>query len=113
MGRTANTAVAAKWRERINRWKQSTLSISAFCRREQVSQPSFFQWRKRLDRKRAVGCAEPRFVELSPAAWPTASGVQIALPSGAVVTLPAQASTEVVTTVIRAAMFAGPEDRPC
>lgn len=40
--------VAAKWRKRLDRWQQRQDSISEFCRREGVSQASFFLWRKRL-----------------------------------------------------------------
>ena len=39
---------AARWRERLDRWKRSGLTITAFCQREGVSQPSFYSWRKRL-----------------------------------------------------------------
>ena len=45
--RTGGTA-SAQWQERLARWRQSGLSISEFCRREGVSPPSFYQWRKRL-----------------------------------------------------------------
>jgi hypothetical protein len=41
----------SQWRERLGRWQRSGLSITAFCRLEQVSLPSFFQWRKRLQRE--------------------------------------------------------------
>jgi transposase len=37
-----------RWCERLRRWERSGLSITAFCHREGVSLPSFFQWRKRL-----------------------------------------------------------------
>ena len=37
-----------RWSDRLKRWKRSGLSITAFCGREGVSLPSFFQWRKRL-----------------------------------------------------------------
>jgi hypothetical protein len=40
--------------------------------------------------------------------------VQITLPSGAVIALPAHASTELVTAAIRASLSSGAaEDRPC
>jgi hypothetical protein len=105
--------VELKWRERIERWKQSKLTVTEFCRQEQVSQPSFFQWRKRL-RDESTKADEPlRFVELRPTAWSAMPGVQIALPSGAVVTLPGSISTELMTAVVRAAMLDPREDRPC
>ena len=125
MRRSADVTLVAKWRERISRWRRSGLSITEFCQREQISQPSFFAWRKRLAGRRAVtrrrrarrmdrDASTPRLVQLPAPDWAMPSGVQIALPGGAVVTLPRQASAELVTTAIRAAMHVlGSEDRPC
>lgn len=111
MGRPANAALVARWQERLGRWRSSGLSISEFCRREEISQPSFFAWRKRLAGRNTKS---PRFVELPPLTWPATSGVQIALPGGATVTLPPQAATELVTAAIRAAMPASSsEERRC
>lgn len=111
MARKANAALAAVWRERLGRWKRSKLSIVAFCRQEHVSPPAFFHWRRRLA---ALDPAqEPRrFVQLRPAAWP-AGGVQLTLPSGAVVTLPAQAPAELVMAAIRAALVIPQESPRC
>jgi len=125
MKRASDVAVVTKWRDRISRWRRSGLSITEFCQREQISQPSFFGWRKRLAPQRAVtrgrrpprrdhDAPTPRFVQLPPPDWTTTSGVQIALPGGAVVTLPSQASTALVAAVVRAAMLApASEDRRC
>jgi len=123
MGRAASVAVATKWRDRVRRWRRSGLSIAEFCRQEQISQPSFFGWRKRLVEGRAVASRRgrqlaggpsqrPQFVELPVPGWSTTSGIQIALPGGAIVTLPPQADAELVTAAIRAAVPAA-EDRPC
>ena len=125
MRRAADVTLVAKWRERVSRWRRSGLSITEFCQREQISQPSFFAWRKRLAGQRAVtrrrrarrmdrDASTPRLVQLPAPDWATPSGVQIALPGGAVVTLPRQASAELVAAAIRAAMHVpGSEDRPC
>jgi hypothetical protein len=111
MGRLANAALAASWRERIGRWGSSGWSVAEFCRREGVSEPSFFAWRKRLAGRPTKS---PRFVELPPLAWPATAGVQIALPGGAIVTLSPQATTDLVTAAIRAAMPApAAEVGPC
>ena len=115
MGRKANGSVAAAWMERLARQRRSTLSIAEFCRRERISPPSFYAWRRRLENDQP-GRGTPEFipVELPWAVEPRA-GVQIELPGGAVVTLPAAASAELVTTAIRAAMHgvSSEEDRPC
>lgn len=36
------------WRERLERFEESGLSVKEFCVREAVSNPSFYQWRKKL-----------------------------------------------------------------
>ena len=41
----------AAWRGRMARFRRGTLSVAEFCRREGVSVPSFYQWRKRLEPK--------------------------------------------------------------
>ena len=102
MARTANAAKLAQWQERLTRWRQTNLSVAEFCRRERVSQPLFYQWRRRLQ-PRSADTLTPRFVELPMPARPT-SGVQLTLPGGTIVTLPNHASIELVTAVIRAAM---------
>ena len=50
MARSTGGTAAERWRERLARWRDSGLSIREFCWREEVSQPSFYQWRKRLQR---------------------------------------------------------------
>ena len=112
MGRTVDGSVAALWAERLARQQRGTLSIAEFCRRERISPPSFYAWRKRLKQD-----DRPLFVplELAGTVGLSAVGVQIELPGGAVVTLPAGASPELVTTAIRAAMdgLSTEEGRPC
>ena len=105
MGRDGGRRGAVEWRERIGRWRRSGLSVAEFTRREQVSQPSFYAWRKRLRRQEPSGSRRPMFVpvEMCAADVPP-GGVQIELPGGAVVTLPAEASAALVATAIRAAM---------
>jgi hypothetical protein len=36
------------WRDRLARFDKSKLTVVEFCRVEGVSNPSFYQWRKRL-----------------------------------------------------------------
>ena len=52
MARSAYGTATEKWRERLARWRCSGFSVSEFCRREGVSQPSFYQWRKKLKQNR-------------------------------------------------------------
>lgn len=112
MGRTANGSVAAVWAERLARQQRGALSIAEFCRRERISPPAFYAWRKRLEKdEQAVFIP----LQITRAVEPAALGVQIELPGGALVTLPSAASAELVMTAIRAATIlpATAEDRSC
>ncbi len=74
--RGTRAEVAARWRERLRRWQRLQCSIREFCRRERVSEPSFFQWRKRLAAERPDGQATgaPRGAAFIP--------IQLVSPSG-------------------------------
>ena len=48
MGRKQNQ-VESSWRSRMAKFRRSNLTAVEFCRREGVSSPSFYQWRKRLE----------------------------------------------------------------
>ena len=109
MARRADRAVELAWRERLERQRRSGLSVAAFCRRERISQPSFYQWRKRL---RAA--ERPLFVPVQVADDAAAlAGLEIGLPGGAVVRLPAGASRELIRLAIEAAARAGREEEAC
>ena len=110
MGRKRVFGTEAVWRERLGRFRDGDLKVAEFCRREGISQPSFYQWRKRLGvasrkgrRKRQVDCArDPEFVPLELPTSLLAGGVQIELPGGTVVRLPENVSAEIVAATVRA-----------
>ncbi len=108
MGRRANPEVARRWRERMARQAEGGLSVAEFCDAEGVTTASFYRWRRRLSGRKGSPSAAAKFVAVQMA--PATPGVQIELPSGAVVSLPAEASAELVTTAIRAA-HAGEAER--
>jgi len=107
MGDVSVSAAVELWRGRLARQGRSNLSISEFCRRERVSPASFYAWRKRLAESGLANSPPPMFVpvELAGVGNPV-RGVEIELPCGAVVKLPAQASAELVVAAIRAALSA-------
>jgi hypothetical protein len=103
----------AKWRELIQRWRRSSLSVAEFCRRQEITQASFYQWRKRLEFEEP-GSPSLRFVQLPTPAWTAANTVEMRLPGGAVVSFSDRAAPELVAAAIRAAMQASAgEPRPC
>ena len=116
MGRSKPSERHAVWRERLVRFRDAGLSIAEFCRREQVSEPSFYQWRKRLNgwakngrvasrsaaAKVAPGNPRQSFLELSLPPSPRPGFVEIELPSGAIVRI-ADGRPEVLLAAIQAA----------
>ena len=113
MARRNDPAVARVWRERVKRQRNSGLSIAEFCRREEVSQASFYLWRKRLRQSNSAATNEPLFLPVEMPLVAASTEVEIELPGGAVVRLPADA--ELVRVAIQAASAAGQrqEDEPC
>lgn len=92
----AGSGKAALWGERLRRYERSVLTVAEFCRREEVSVPSFYQWRRRLaessPRARSTRSrgpdphASPAFQQVMLAGCGV---VAIELPSGVRVELPA------------------------
>jgi transposase-like protein len=48
MARTKSVEVRALWRDRLQRFQSSDLTVAAFCDWESVSQAAFYVWRKKL-----------------------------------------------------------------
>lgn len=90
MARQASLERKRQWRQRLGRFSRSKLSVAEFCRREQVSVPSFYQWRKKLavtadDGQDTTPTTKPTFLPVQVAASPD---LQVAFPNGATLTLP-------------------------
>lgn len=86
----------AEWRGLIERFEQSGLSISAFCRRTKLPRGSFVKWRQRLEGRRPraerPSRPAPAFVEwIAPSSAPAeavkeggAGELELSLPGGVV-----------------------------
>ena len=48
MSRLPKSVLISLWLDRLNRFAKSDLTVANFCQREQVSLPSFYQWKRRL-----------------------------------------------------------------
>jgi transposase len=92
-GRRPDLAFQRLWRQRLQRFERSGLSVVAFCAKQGVSTPSFYDWRRRLRKSpaeqanRSAGSLadSPRLVPvrlLTPAA-----PIELLLPSGLVLRL--------------------------
>lgn len=51
MSRSSDSGKLAVWRERLERFSRSGLTVGRFCAGEGVSSASFYNWRKRLNLK--------------------------------------------------------------
>ncbi|WP_372725737.1 hypothetical protein [Novipirellula sp.] len=91
-----NPQLAQQWRDRIERFAQSGLTVADFCDREGYSVASFYQWRRKLrspvpDRPTGSSDQPASFVavELPPDEMEAdqTTGLEIELPGGAVARL--------------------------
>jgi hypothetical protein len=48
MPRTSSAAKVQEWAERLERFQSSGLTAAKFCQAENVSLPSFYQWKRKL-----------------------------------------------------------------
>ena len=122
MGRKQNHAVESVWRGRLAKFRKSGLTVLEFCRREGVSTPTFYQWKKRLKEStgpaervqrsgrgsRSAGKSDP-FVAVNVASVMLA---EIEFPNGVRIRVPAT-NAEALRTVILAGSEACQEVRSC
>jgi transposase-like protein len=58
-GKPRDVRKEQQWRQRMEEWRASGLSVRAFCTRHGLSQPSFYAWRRELQRR---DTEQPAFV---------------------------------------------------
>jgi transposase-like protein len=103
------------WRQALRRWRQSGLSIRAYCRRHCLAEPSFYAWRRLLSERDqpepAADAASPvTFVPLTVCHEPTPSAppVEVILANGRRLRLPVSVAAGVVRDLLAVL-----EERPC
>ena len=111
MGRNQQRSAESLWRDRLAKYRQSDLTVAEFCRQEGVSNPSFYQWRKRLEQGRTRSKqnrppspsddGQPPFL---PVTIPSSAVAEIELPNGVRIRVPATNAEP-----LRAAILAGNE----
>lgn len=122
MGGKRSSRAEAVWRERLARFEGGGLTVAEFCRQEEVSEPSFYQWRKRLQQGRRPTGAQRRqgrstgdtkgVCGFVPVHVPGLTAAVIELPGGVTVRIPV-AEFEALRTAILAASDACGEACPC
>lgn len=89
---TRNPRDASKerfWRSTVRLWRRSDLTIRAFCQLQDLSEPSFYAWRRTLDQRDAQ---EPAFIPVQLLdddppqlpGTPAAGGLELLLANGRV-----------------------------
>lgn len=105
-----------EWRDVLRRQARSRLSVAEFCRREELSQPSFYAWRRTItqrDGRRpnhsdsdppAVGFLAVRLSGVSPC---VEASITIELAQGLVLRLPEATSAVRIAELVRALQETG------
>lgn len=105
----SDAAATRRWVERLERFATGKHTVVAFCVSEGVSESNFYLWRRRLAQPRTPASNQPTLVPIrvTPAPAP-AIPIELALPSGTVLRLPADTRPEMIVAILR-----GLEGRPC
>ena len=116
MSQRVDSGKCAEWRQRLARFRRSGQAVTAFCREEGVSIPSFYQWRKRLRSAEAIEeparhasvvarPTVPAVAEFTPVRLVGSAAVLVQLPSGTQLQIPTadpQALVLAIRTLVQA-----------
>ena len=94
-------ATRQRWVDRVQRFRDSKLTVARFCLAEGVSVPAFYFWRRTLASQTATDpTGRPTVVPVRIAR--PAPAVEVVLPSGAVLRFSADCDHERVAALLRA-----------
>ena len=89
MARSSDPRRLLDWQRRMARFQKTQRSVATFCREEGVSAASFYQWRKKLARRKpeteGAADAASRF---APVRLVASAGVCVQLPGGTQLNIP-------------------------
>jgi hypothetical protein len=97
---------AREWRDRLERFPHSGMTVSTFCLRESVSEASFYSWRRKLgETSRYRPEAKPREPVFAPIRLVTSPGVpeplvSVQLPGGTRFEIPMSDSVAFERTIL-------------
>ena len=82
MALRADSGKQERWLDFVERWQRSKLSVREFCQRHQLSEPSFYSWRRVLRERGLIqdapAATTPAFIKLDVDAT-TASVIDVVL----------------------------------
>ena len=91
----------ALWAERVSACRSSDLSVRDWCKENDISEPTYYRWKKKLYGIAKAQQEQPRFAEITPThmtSGPTAVTMRIA---GAEIDIQNGADEETVGMVLR------------
>lgn len=108
MARLPDPQLARQWRQRLDRFEHSDLTVARFCDAEGCSTASFYHWRRKIGDRESPG--DPAFipVQLDAGELPCEArrGFEIDLPGGATVKVLPGATTaerrELIADIVQA-----------
>jgi len=87
------------WRNAIAGWKKSGQCIRGYCSERQLSEASFHAWRRELAKRDQTSAPALKFLPVQVRAE---ASVEVVLPNGLVVRVPAGASAAMVAALVTA-----------
>lgn len=79
----ADAGKQERWLDLVERWQRSKLTVRDFCRRHQLSEPSFYSWRRVLHERGLIqdapAATTPAFVKLDLEATTAANAIEVVL----------------------------------
>ena len=81
-GRARDERKERQWRSWIGEWQASGLSVRAFCERRGLAIPSFYAWRRALERRAAEKAAFVPVQVVADAVPTQASALEVVLTDG-------------------------------
>lgn len=92
-----------RWRALIARWERSDLTVRDFCSAHRISEPSFYAWRRELSaRDREPGPVIPPVPTFVPVRVTPPAVVEVVLPTGVVLRVPAGTDPVAVARLVAA-----------
>ena len=84
-GRARDEQKERQWRQWITEWRASGLSVRAFCGRRGLATPSFYHWRRVLERRAAEKAAFVPVQVVAEAVPAPAAALEVVLTDGRIV----------------------------
>jgi transposase-like protein len=89
LGRSRDDSKEQQWRRWIAQWRTSGLSVAAFCARHGLAAPSFYAWRRTLQRRDSSPAAFVPVQLVADEVPDSGRLLEVVLPDGRLVRVPA------------------------